>query len=69
MGRFRAEYYKMKKTDERRRRKGLKRIHIELTIEEALRALVIARSKKLSRKRWLQQVIRKEINEGNQDGE
>jgi hypothetical protein len=43
----------MKKTDERRRRKGLKRVHIELTIEEALRALVIARNKKLSRKRWL----------------
>jgi hypothetical protein len=53
----------MKKTDERRRRKGLKRVHIELTIEEAAKCLTIARNKKLSRKRWLQQVIRKEINE------
>ena len=69
MGRFRAEYYQMKKTDERRRRKGLKRIHIELTIEEAAKCLTIARNKKLSRKRWLQQVIRKEISEDRQDGE
>ena len=61
MGRFRAEYYKMKKTDERRRRKGLKRVHIELTIEEAVKALVIARNKKLSRKRWFQQIVRTEL--------
>lgn len=61
MGRFRAEYYRMKKTDERRRRKGVKRIHIELTIEEAMRALVIARNKKLSRKRWFQQIVRQEL--------
>jgi len=69
MGKFRAEYYRMKKTDERRRRKGIKRVHIELTIQEAYKALVIARNKKLSRKRWLQQVIRREINADRKDGE
>ena len=57
----------MKKTDERRRRKGLKRVHIELTIEEAVRALVIARNKKLSRKRWFQQIVRAELEKETEE--
>ena len=57
-------YYDMRKRANRERKRGLKRLVIELTIEEAARCLAIARNKKVSRKRWLQQIVRKELEHG-----
>jgi len=57
----------MRKRANRERKRGIKRLVIELTIEEAAKCLTIARNKKLSRKRWLQQVVRKEVENGNNE--
>ena len=64
---FHPAYRKLKSACERQRRKGLKRLSIELTIEEAARCLTIARDAKTSRKRWLQKVVREALTNEDQE--
>jgi hypothetical protein len=64
--RFRKEYWDRLAKLKKKKQRALVRLAIELTAEESARAMELARNEKLSRKRWLQQVIRKAIDDSSQ---